>query len=177
MKAGDYSQPLRSPSGFHILKLNDKRDTELVLIEQTHARHILIQPNEITDNDAARVQLQDIRKQIIDGADFAELAKQHSTDPGSKGLGGDLGWFEKGKMVAEFQQVVDNTAEGEISAVFQSPFGWHIVQVLGRRTEDETEETKREKIRSQLEAQKKNEVLELWQRRLRDEAYVKIHDS
>lgn len=175
MKPGDYSQPLRSPSGFHILKLNDKRDSEQVLINQTNARHILITQDELTDSAAAQAQLEEIRQQIIDGADFAEMARQHSADPGSKGLGGDLGWFERGKMVAEFQKVVDATAEGEISPVFQSPFGWHIVQVLGRRTQDETEEAKREKIRSQIEAQKKDEVLELWQRRLRDEAFVKVH--
>lgn len=177
MEPGGYSQPLRSPSGFHILRLNDKRNSEQVLINQTNARHILIRQDELTNAAVAQARLEEIRQQIIDGADFAEMAREHSADPGSKGLGGDLGWFERGKMVAEFQKVVDATSEGEISPVFQSSFGWHIVQVIGRRTQDETEEAKREKIRRQIEAQKKDEVLELWQRRLRDEAFIKVYSG
>ncbi|HEB98799.1 MAG TPA: molecular chaperone SurA, partial [Thiotrichales bacterium] len=98
-------------------------------------------------------------------------------DPGSKGLGGDLGWVGKGVMVPEFEKVMLATPEGDISEVFQSPFGWHLLQVLERRTVDETDESKRRKIRTLLQKQKRDEVLELWQRRLRDEAFVKILDD
>ncbi len=174
MRVGQHSQPLRSASGFHVIKLEDKRDSEQVLVQQTLARHILIKPDELTSDQMARQKLETIRQQIVDGADFAELAKQHSDDAGSKGLGGDLGWFAPGIMVPEFQQVADNSRIGEISDVFRSDFGWHILQVLDRRIQDETEENKRNKIRQQLQEQKKTEVLELWQRRLRDEAFVKI---
>ena len=102
------------------------------------------------------------------------MEKVAEEDDGIEGLGGELGWFAPGVMVPEFQQVADNSQLGEISELFRSDFGWHILQVLDRRIQDETEETKRNKIRQQLQEQKKTEVLELWQRRLRDEAFVKI---
>lgn len=175
MAIGEHSQPLRSASGYHIIKLDDRRDSEQVLVKQTKARHILIKPDELTTDKMAREQLQEIRGRIINGVDFAELAKQYSDDTGSRGLGGDLGWFAPGMMVAEFQQVADASQIGEISEVFRSQFGWHILQVLERRIEDETTESKRNKIRQQLQEQKKAEVLDLWQRRLRDQAFVKIH--
>ncbi len=174
MKTGALSEVLRSASGFHIIRLDEKRNGEQVLVQQTHARHILIKTDEITDLQQARQKLEDIRLRIINGDDFAELAKQYSDDPGSGGLGGDLGWFGAGTMVKEFQQVVDDTAINEVSEVFRSPFGWHLIQVLGRRTIDETDESKRNSIRSQLQEQKKKEVLELWERRLRDQAFVKL---
>ncbi len=177
MKTGALSEVLRSASGFHIIRLDEKRNGEQVLVQQTHARHILIKTDEITDLQQARQKLEDIRLRIINGDDFAELAKQYSDDPGSGGLGGDLGWFGAGTMVKEFQQVVDDTAINEVSEVFRSPFGWHLIQVLGRRTIDETDESKRNSIRSQLQEQKKKEVLELWERRLRDQAFVKLVDA
>ena len=177
MKPGQISDPIRAAGGFHIVKLVDLRDADQVLVEQTHARHILIKPDTVTTDEDARRQLEELRRQLQQGADFAELARQHSDDPGSKGLGGDLGWVGKGVMVPEFEQVMLATPEGEISEVFRSPFGWHILQVLERRTVDETDESKRKKIRALLHKQKRDEVLELWQRRLRDEAFVKILDD
>ena len=177
MQPGSISAVLRSASGFHIIKLDQKRDGEQVLVQQTHARHILIRSDEITDDQQAKQKLEDIRQRILSGDDFAELAKQYSDDPGSGGLGGDLGWFGEGTMVKEFQQVLDETAINETSEVFRSPFGWHLLQVLGRRTVDETVESKRNTIRSQLQEQKKKEVLDLWQRRLRDQAFVKLVDA
>ncbi len=174
MQNGEHSKPLRSASGYHIIKLEDTRDSEQVLVKQTKARHILIKTNELTTDEMARQQLQEIRERIINGVDFTELAKQYSDDTGSKGLGGDLGWFAPGMMVSEFQQVADASEIGEISEVFRSQYGWHVLQVLDRRIEDETAESKRNKIRQQLQEQKKTEVLDLWQRRLRDQAFVKI---
>lgn len=177
MEPGQFSKPLRSASGFHIVRLDDTRDNEQVLVKQTHARHILIKPNELSNDSQTRQQLESIREEVIQGADFAKLAKIHSDDPGSVGLGGDLGWFDEGSMVPAFEQVVNLSEIGDISEVFRSRFGWHLLQVLGRRTQDETEENKRDKIRQQLQTQKKTEVLELWQRRLRDQAFVKIVDA
>ncbi len=174
MKKGEFSDLLRSSSGFHIVKLDDKRDSEQVIVKQTHARHILIKPDKLTSDDEARTKLEDLRQQILNGADFAELARKYSADPGSKGLGGDLGWFSAGTMVPAFEKVLEKTKPGEISDVFRSRYGWHILQVLERKQVDETEESKRNKIRQQLQTQKKAEVLELWHRRLRDEAFVKI---
>ncbi len=177
LKVGQVSQPLRSASGFHLVKLDEKRDGEQVLIKQTHARHILIKEDELTNREQARSKLEKIREQILQGVDFADLAKKYSMDTGSSGLGGDLGWFGEGAMVPAFEAVANSTPLNETSEVFRSEFGWHILQVLGRRTVDETEESKRNKIRAQLEEQKKKEVLELWERRLRDQAFVKIIDA
>lgn len=174
IEEGQFSDPLRSASGFHIVKLDKKRDSEQVIVEQTHARHILIKPDALISNEQAKQKLETIRKEFLLGADFAELAKKHSDDPGSKGLGGDLGWFGKGTMVSEFENMLASTETGATSEVFRSGFGWHFLQVLGRKTVDETDESKRKKIRQQLQTQKQREVLQLWQRRLRDEAFVKI---
>ncbi len=177
MSVGQISDPIRAAGGFHIIKLVDLRDSDQVLTEQTHARHILIKPDAVTGDEDAKRQLESLREQIQQGADFAELAREYSDDTGSKGLGGDLGWVGKGVMVPEFERVMLSTPVGETSEVFRSPFGWHILQVLERRTVDETDESKRKKIRALLHKQKRDEVLELWQRRLRDEAFVKILDD
>jgi peptidyl-prolyl cis-trans isomerase SurA len=177
LAVGEVSQPLRSASGFHLVKLDEKRDSERVITTQTHARHILIKEDELTDSNQAREKLEKIRQRILQGEDFAELAKQYSDDTGSAGLGGDLGWVGEGAMVPEFEAEMKQTPEGEISEVFQTNFGWHILEVLGHRNVDETEESKRAKIRTQLEEQKKQEVLELWQRRLRDQAFVKLFNA
>lgn len=177
MKAGDISQPLRSASGFHLVMLNDRRDAQQVLVKQTKARHILIKTDELTSSEQAREKLEEIRNRIIQGEDFAELAKAHSDDPGSGGRGGDLGWFNEGVMVKEFTDVANRSEIGQTSEVFKSQFGWHVLQVTERRTVDETEESKRSKIRAQLQEQKSKEVLELWQRRLRDQAFIKLFDA
>lgn len=175
MKKGEAEGPIRSANGFHLVYLADKRDSEQVIIEQTEVRHILIRPDTLTTDAEAEQKAQQLRRQIIEQqADFAELAKKNSDDPGSKGLGGSLGWVDPGTMVTEFEQMMQQTAVGEISPVFKTQFGWHFLQVQERREVDETDESKRKKIRAQLENQKKQEVLELWQRKLRDEAFVKI---
>lgn len=177
MDVNDFSDPIRSASGFHIVKLDEKRDSEQYIVQQVNARHILIRPDELTSDEEARIKLESIREQILQGSDFEALAKQHSDDPGSKGLGGNLGWFEASTMVPAFQEMLKQTPADTTSPVFRSQFGWHILQMLGSKTIDETEESKRNKIREQLSNQKRTEVLELWQRRLRDEAFVKIFSS
>ena len=177
LKINEYSEPVRSPSGFHIVTLTDKRDSKQVIVQQMHARHILIKPDTLTSDEDARSKLESLREQIVQGADFGELAKVHSDDPGSKGLSGDLGWFEPKTMVPAFEKMLLQTEPETISPVFRSQFGWHILQVLGTKIIDETAESKRNTIRAQLSNQKRDEVLELWQRRLRDQAFVKIITS
>ena len=177
MDINNVSEPIRSASGFHLIKLTDKRDSEQLFVEMINARHILIKPDELTSDKESREKLETIREQVLLGADFTQLAKQYSDDPGSKGLGGDLGWFEAGTMVSAFEEMLKITPLNATSPVFRSSFGYHILQLLGTKTVDETATGKRNKIREQLGKQKKTEVLELWQRRLRDQAFVKILGS
>ena len=173
MSDGDIAKPIRSGSGFHIIRLNETRGvTGRSEVEQTKVRHILIQPNEILDASAAKQKLEDIRARILGGEDFSDLAKLNSDDPGSGNLGGDLGWSEPGTFVPEFNAVVENLDINELSDVFQSRFGWHILEVMGRRVYDNTDEVKRNECGLSLRNARLGEETELWLRRLRDEAFV-----
>lgn len=174
LRKGEVSQPIRSPSGFHILKIKDKRGEQQHLVQQTNARHILIRPDAITTEADAKQQLSNIRQRVQAGeADFAEEAKKHSDDPGSAKLGGDLGWNNLGVYDPVFEQTLANLEVNEISEPFQSSFGWHIVQLLGRRTDDQTDAMKRQQALRILQQRKFGEEVENWIRELRDEAYVK----
>lgn len=172
MQAGDISGPIRSPSGFHIIRLAETRGEERRIITETKTRHILIRVNEVVSDDQAREQLMSLRARIQAGEDFAELAKLYSEDPGSRDKGGDLGWVRAGMMVDAFEEVMFATPEGEVSAPFRSPFGWHILQVEGQRQIDDTEAYRRAQAQANLRERKAEEALELWLRRIRDEAYV-----
>jgi peptidyl-prolyl cis-trans isomerase SurA len=172
MHKGDISELIRSPSGYHIIKLLDVRDSKKVVITQTHARHILIKTDELTTDEDAVRRLKQLKLRIEGGADFGDLARANSTDAVSAADGGDLGWVNPGDLVPEFEQVMNNTPEGQISQPFETEFGWHILQVLGRREHDSTEEYKRSKARQLIRKRKGDEELFLWLRRLRDEAYV-----
>ena len=169
---GQVSEPIRSTSGFHLVRLDDRRGGEPIMEDQTHARHILITTNEVLDNAAAQQKLVEIREQILAGDDFETVAKAVSEDPGSAVEGGDLGWAGPGTFVPEFQEVCDSLELGELSEPFKTPFGWHIVQVLDRRTYDTTEEVQRQQAIMAIRNSKLNEETELWARRLRDEAFV-----
>ncbi|WP_018624056.1 peptidylprolyl isomerase [Kangiella aquimarina] len=174
LRKGEVSQPIRSPSGFHVLKIKDKRGDQQHLVQQTNARHILIRPDAITTEADAKQQLSNIRQRVLAGdADFAEEAKKHSDDPGSAKLGGDLGWNNLGVYDPVFEQTLANLEVNEISEPFQSSFGWHIVQLLGRRTDDQTDAMKRQQALRILQQRKFGEEVENWIRELRDEAYVK----
>lgn len=175
LKAGEISDLIQSPSGFHILKFHEKENTKRVIIEETLARHILIKVDEFTKNDVAREQLEAIHKELMNGADFAAMAKKHSQDTGSKGSGGSLGWSVPGAFVPQFEQVMKSLQKKQISRAFKSPFGWHVVQVLDRRKSDKTKLLIRNKAYQTIQASKADEALELWLRRLRDEAYIKYH--
>jgi peptidyl-prolyl cis-trans isomerase SurA len=173
MKAGDVSKPLRTPTGFHLIKLNEVRGAEGSMIQdQTHARHILLRPNELEDDATIRLKLAGIREKILNGEDFAAFASSMSQDSGSAVDGGDLGWSGPDTFVPEFDAVIARLEINEISEPFRTQFGWHIVQLLGRRQFDTTEDTIRQRAFQQLRESKADEETELWLRRLRDEAFV-----
>lgn len=174
LKPGEVSEPLRTPTGFHLVKLNEVRNAQpqQQVVEQVHARHILMKTNELADNATVEQKLGAIRERILKGEDFAGLAKTTSEDPGSASEGGDLGWTGPGSFVPEFEQVLTGLQENEISAPFRTQYGWHIVQLLGHRQFDTTDAVKRKQALEQIRNSHADEETELWLRRLRDEAYV-----
>ncbi len=173
MQPGDIAEPVRTPSGFHIIKLNERRGAEeQVMVNQVHARHILMRTNELQDDATVKQKLETLRKRILDGEDFAGVASVTSEDPGSAAQGGDLGWESPNSFAPEFAKVLEGLKENEISEPFQTQFGWHIVQLLGTRTHDNTDEVRRQRAFAALRESKADEETELWLRRLRDEAYV-----
>ncbi len=175
LKPTEISEPLRTPSGYHIVRLNEIRGADVpTVVQQTHARHILLKPTEIQDDATVRQRLLTVRERIVAGEDFAVLAKALSEDPGSGAEGGDLGWTTPGSFVPEFEAVLASLADNEISQPFRTQFGWHIMQVLGRRQFDNTDELRRQRAFVQLRESKAEEETELWLRRLRDEAYVEL---
>ncbi len=169
---GELSEIVRSSSGFHIIKLMDTRGAERLVINQTHARHILVKTNEIISNDQARSRLVVLRSRIVNGTDFDELARANSDDGGSAVKGGDLGWLSSGDTIPPFEKAMDALAVDEISKPFETQFGWHIVQVLGRRDRDSTKEVQRAEAAEALRKRKVDEELQNWFRQIRDEAYI-----
>lgn len=174
LSKNELTEPLRSGAGFHILKLYDVRGGGEQIIEQAKVRHILIKPSTILSNEEAQQQLADIRQQIIDGEDFAEMAREHSEDVGSMLSGGDLGWSLPGKFVPAFEAAMDSSDVGEISEPFRSQFGWHILQVEERRQQDMSDTVKRNQARNLLRGRRFEEERINWLREIRDEAYVDI---
>jgi peptidyl-prolyl cis-trans isomerase SurA len=164
---------MRSSSGFHILKLLDRRSPEKRrIVEQTLARHILIRPNQLVSNTDARQRLLRLRERIIEGESFADLARANSDDTTSAANGGSLGWFNPDSMVPRFEAVVNRLKPGEISQPFQSRYGWHIVEVISRRKHDDTQQYERIQARKAIHERKSDEAIEQWLRQLRAEAYV-----
>ncbi|MDE0286238.1 MAG: peptidylprolyl isomerase [Gammaproteobacteria bacterium] len=172
MEVGGLSGLIKSPSGYHIIKLLDKRSSEQVVVTQTKVRHILVRPDELTTVDDARRRLQQLRMRIEGGDDFAELAKAHSVDTMSAADGGDLGWVNPGDLVPEFENMMDSLEPGAVSEPFPSQFGFHILQVLDRREHDSTEDIKRARAREAIRRRKLEEARTDWLRQMRDEAYV-----
>ncbi len=173
MKVGDISQPLRSASGFHLIKLMDKRTQEQSHeVQQTLARHILIKPNQIVSNEDARKRLQNLRTRILNGEDFAQLARAHSADTASAAEGGSLGWTNPGTMVPQFEEQMNKLEPGQISQPFRTQFGWHIVQVMSRRKHDDSEQFIRNQARMVIGKRKAEEAAQNWLRRMRSESYV-----
>ena len=174
LKGGDITKPIRTPSGFHIVKLNEVRGSSTSsIVNQVHARHILIKTNELQDDATVQQKLASIRDRILNkGENFTAVASVVSEDPGSAAEGGDLGWAGPGTFVPEFEKVLAQLQPDEISEPFRTQFGWHVIQLLGRRQFDNTQDTARQKAFQALRESKADEETELWLRRLRDEAYV-----
>lgn len=177
LKGGELTPILRSANGFHILKLNDKRGGgAAVIVQQTHARHILVKMNELVSESEARNRLLGLKERLENKVDFAALARAHSEDA-SATKGGDLGWLSPGDTVPEFERAMDALKPGEISAPVQTPFGWHLIQVLERRNEDMSKERQRLAARQTLRARKSDEAYQEWVRQLRDRAYIELRSD
>jgi peptidyl-prolyl cis-trans isomerase SurA len=173
MSPGAISETLRSPNGFHILKLNDKRGAaQAEAVTQTHVRHILLRTSEIQSLEDARQKLLNLRERVENDDDFAALARAHSEDTASAAGGGDLGWVNPGMMVPEFEKAMNALKPNQLSQPVRTSFGLHLIQVLGRRSHDITQERLEAAARQQIHARKADERYEQWARQLRDEAFV-----
>lgn len=174
MKPGDLSGVLRSPAGFHIVRLNERRGgKQPTVVQQTQARHILIKVSEIVSESEGRTRLLNLKERLDNKADFAQLARANSEDT-SASRGGDLGWLTPGDTVPEFERAMDKLKPGEISEPVRSPFGWHLIQVVERRTSDMSNERKRLAARQTLRERKGDEAFQEWVRQTRDRAYVEV---
>jgi peptidyl-prolyl cis-trans isomerase SurA len=174
MKPGEFSDPIQNSGGFQIVRLNEMRGAERTMVDQLRVRHILLRPNEILDDDAVQQKLRGIREQILAGDDFATVAEAVSEDTASAAEGGDLEWLSPGDTVPEFEQAMANLELKQLSEPVKSRFGWHLIEVLERRSHDTTDENKRLDCARQIRAAKAEEERELWLRRLRDQAFVDI---
>ncbi|ERI51277.1 molecular chaperone SurA [Pseudomonas sp. EGD-AK9] len=172
LSPGEVTEPLRTPGGFIILKLLEKRGGDTQVRDEVHVRHILIKPSEIRSAEETRRLVERLYQRIVAGEDFAELAKSYSEDPGSALNGGDLNWIDPNALVPEFRQVMSETASGELSQPFQTQFGWHVLQVMGRRATDSSAQFREQQAANLLRNRKYDEELQAWLRQIRDEAYV-----
>jgi peptidyl-prolyl cis-trans isomerase SurA len=174
MPVGSLSKPARSPAGFHILKLLEKRSDANQVVTQSHVRHILVKTSAVVSDEEARAKLNKLRASILAGADFAKLAKENSEDIGSMLNGGDLGWSSPGMFVPEFERTIENAPVGPISEPFKSQFGWHILQVTERRQEDMTKEVLQRKAANILTSRRFEDELQLWLMELKEDAFIDI---
>ncbi len=172
LEPGQVSETIQSGSGLHLVRLNEVRGAEKVMVDQRRVRHILLRPNEILDSDAVRQKLIGIREQLLDGESFSDVARAVSEDQVSAAEGGDLGWAGPDTFAPEFEQVINNLALNELSEPFRTRFGWHIAEITDTRVYDTTEELKTQQCFEEIRASKLEEETELWLRRIRDEAYV-----
>ncbi len=174
MRSGEVADPVRSPSGFHIIKMLELKGLDNHIITKTKVRHILIKTNELIDDDEAKKRLLALKARIVDGDDFASLARAHSDDKGSALKGGSLDWVSPGDLVRPFEEAMGKLDINQISDPVQTQFGWHLIQVLDRENKDDSLEHKRNMVRDAIRKRKIEEETELWLRRLRDESYVEI---
>ena len=174
LQVGEVAKPVRSPNGFHILKLINKRGgSSTLVVGQTHARHILIKTSEVVSDKEAKRKMDGIKERLDNGGKFEALAKQFSED-GSANSGGDLGWINPGDTVPQFEKAMNELKINEISAPVQSPFGWHVIQVLERRQQDMSKEAARLKARQEIRVRKSEEAYQDWIREMRDRAFVEL---
>ncbi|MFI3199282.1 MAG: peptidylprolyl isomerase [Methylococcaceae bacterium] len=174
MRAGEVADAVRSPSGFHIIKMLEIKGLDNHIITKTKVRHILIKTNELVDDEEAKKRLLALKVRIADGDDFASLARAHSDDKGSALKGGSLDWVTPGDLVKPFEEAMTKLDINQISEPVQTQFGWHLIQVLDRENKDDSLEHKKNLVRDAIRKRKIEEETELWMRRLRDEAYVEI---
>ena len=172
MEVGDISNLIRSPGGFHIIKLLEKRGDERHIMRQTKVRHILLKPDLVNTEEENLVRIRQLEFRLRAGADFATLARANSQDTLSAARGGELGWISPGETVPAFEDAFNRLSVGEISAPVKTEFGWHLIQVTEHRDHDSTEQFERNKARNLIRSRKYDEELFLWLRRLRDEAYI-----
>ena len=174
LRASQITVPIRSPAGFHIIKVNDYRDRSQVMATELHARHIMIKTSDLVSPREAMEQIREIHDQLINGADFETLARENSDDVTSANLGGDMGWFMPQSYGERIKQTLEAMQDGEISEPFQTEEGWHILERLGMREKDITEEAMRNAARNNLQQQKMDIELERFLQQMRDEAFVEI---
>jgi peptidyl-prolyl cis-trans isomerase SurA len=174
LATGDVSEPFVAGGSIHILKMLAKKGLDDQWIHQTHARHLLVKTSVIRSEEEARQLLLDLRQQLVNGADFTTVAKKYSEDYATALKGGDLGWISPGQLVSEFQTAMDATAINDISPPFKTQYGWHIVQVLERRTQNMSADMLKQAVRNYLRQKKFEEELPRWLKELRDEAFVDI---
>jgi peptidyl-prolyl cis-trans isomerase SurA len=173
LREGGVSDLIESPNGYHIVKLIAVRGGGTTgLVTETHARHILVKPDDLVSAETARARLDRLRDRVLAGEDFAGLARLNSADKQSAAKGGDLGWMGPGDLVPKFEDAMTALEPGGVSEPFETEFGWHIVQVLERRRRDNTVEAMRAQAREAIRRRKGEEERQAWLRRLRDEAYV-----
>jgi peptidyl-prolyl cis-trans isomerase SurA len=177
MKPGQVSDVLRSASGFHIVKLiNERSRNTPTVVDQTHARHILVKVNEQVSEADAKVKIDRLRDRLVAGASFEDIARANSEDA-SSAKGGDLGWLSPGDTVPDVEHAMDKLAVNEISQPIRTPFGWHLIQVLERRKQDVTVERRREQARQAIRQRKSDEQFEEFVRQLRDRTYVEYKND
>jgi len=175
MKVGELSNIVRSPSGFHIIKLAEKRDNEPQhIVTQTRARHILLQIDEVQTEEEVKTRILQLKQRIESGDDFATIATANSQDKGSAGSGGDLGWIDPGTMVKDFEDALNKLEVNQISDPVKTQFGWHLIKVEERRKYDNTEQFMKNTARQFIQEQKRGPALENWLRQIRDEAFVEL---
>jgi len=174
LRANQFTVPIRSPAGFHIIKVNDYRERNQVMATEYHARHIMIETNDLVGPRQAMDRIREIHQEINNGGDFAELAKENSDDISSANLGGDMGWFMPDAYGERIEQTLEALQDGDISEPFQTETGWHIIERLGKREKDVTEESLRNNARKNLQQQKMDIELERFLQEMRDEAFVEI---
>lgn len=171
---GGITEVLRSPTGFLILEVRDRREQAEVIVREYQARHLMIRPNELITNEQAEQRIRNLHQRLMDGESFADLAREHSMDETSANIGGLLNWFSAGTYGDQIQQEINRLDEGETSQPFQTPIGWHILRLEGEREADRTVETQRAEARDMLFRQKAEEEVDRFLRRLRDESFVEI---
>jgi peptidyl-prolyl cis-trans isomerase SurA len=174
LRAGQVTVPIRSPAGYHIIKVNDYRDQNLVMATEYHARHIMVETNDLISPRQAMEQIREVHQKLVDGEDFAILAKEFSDDVSSANIGGDMGWFVPQTFGERMEQTLSAMKDGEISEPFQTEEGWHIIERLGVREKDVTEAATRDAARKNIQQRKMDIELEKFLQQIRDEAFVEI---